>query len=291
MPVQIIAEIGINHNGSMETCKNMMLLSKVAGANYAKIQKREPDICVPEEQKTKRRMTPWGEMSYLDYKKRIEFNEDQIVELIEYGKSIGIELFASVWDKISVDVMARHSRIGKIGSALITNLELCAYAREKFDTLIISTGMSTEEEIENCIRACSPDVIMHSNSTYPCPTEELNLRYIEHMRERWGKGGRSTNGKEESPEGWHGAEIGYSGHEYGLVTTFAAVAKGSTWVERHITMDRNEWGSDQKSSIEPSGIFKLVKGIRAIEGATKYKPGKRILFDGELIKRKSLRGV
>jgi N-acetylneuraminate synthase len=291
MPVEIIAEIGINHNGSMEKCKEMILLAKVSGSDYAKIQKREPDLCVPEAQKTKRRMTPWGEMSYLEYKKRIEFNEDQIIELVKYGKDIGVEVFASVWDKVSVDVMARHTRIGKIGSALITDLELCKYARERFDTLIISTGMSTEEEIESCINACSPDVIMHSNSTYPCPTEDLNLRYIEHMSERWGKGGRSTSGNDNTPKEWSGAEIGYSGHEYGLVTTFAAVAKGVTWVERHITLDRNEWGSDQKSSIEPSGLFKLVKGIRAIEKATQYEPGKRRLFEGELAKRKSLRGV
>lgn len=291
MSTKIIAEIGINHNGSMESCKEMILLSKVAGADYAKLQKREPDICVPEEQKSKRRMTPWGEMSYLEYKKRIEFSEDQIKELIDYGKEVGVEVFASVWDKVSVDVMARHTSIGKIGSALITDLELCAYAREKFDTLIISTGMSTEEEIEACINACSPDVIMHSNSTYPCPTEDLNLRYIEHMNERWGKGGKSTSGNDGTPKEWTGADIGYSGHEYGLVTTFAAVAKGCTWVERHITMDRNSWGSDQKSSIEPSGLFKLVKGIRSIEKATKYEPGKRRLFEGELAKRKSLRGV
>jgi N-acetylneuraminate synthase len=271
--VKIISEIGINHNGSMELCKRLIMLSKVAGADYAKLQKRNPDVCVPEAQKNKRRMTPWGEMSYLDYKKRIEFNEDQIRELIEFGRSIGIEVFASVWDMDSLRLMAKYTRIAKIGSALITDLELCAAAREAFDTLIVSTGMSTEEEVQACIEACRPDVVMHTNSTYPCPVEELNLRYMEHLRDN-------------TPEG---TEIGYSGHEYGLVTTFAAVAMGATWVERHVTLDRNMWGSDQLSSINPEGLFKLVRGIRAVEQATQFEPGPRRQFEGETAKRESLR--
>ena len=270
--VKIISEIGINHNGSMDLCKQLIMLSKVAGADYAKIQKRNPDVCVPEHQKSKRRMTPWGEMSYLEYKHRMEFSEEQIKELCEYSRNIGIEFFASVWDLDSVKVMAKYTRIAKIGSALITDLELCRAAREAFDTLIISTGMSTEEEVLACIDACNPDVVMHTNSTYPCPTEDLNLRYIEWLQQH-------------HPN----REIGYSGHEYGLVTSYAAVAMGATWVERHVTLDRNMWGSDQSSSIEPSGLIKLVKGIRDIEQATKYEPGPRRQFEGENAKRTSLR--
>ena len=277
--VKIISEIGINHNGSIEKCKELIMLSKVAGADYVKIQKRNPDVCVPEHQKSKRRMTPWGEMSYLEYKYRIEFSEEQIKELVEYSNNLGINFFASVWDKDSVDVMAKYTRMAKIGSASITDLELCKYAREKFNFLIISTGMSTEQEIDNCINTCNPDVIMHTNSTYPCPVGDLNLRYIERMKLKWG------------PKSEQGSEIGYSGHEYGLVTTFAAVAMGCTWVERHVTLDRNMWGSDQKSSIEPSGLIKLVKGIRDIELATKYEPGPRLIFKGEQFKRNSLRKV
>lgn len=271
--VKIISEIGINHNGSMELCKRLIMLSKVAGADYAKLQKRNPDVCVPEAQKSKRRMTPWGEMSYLEYKKRIEFNEEQIAELIEFGRNIGIEVFASVWDMDSLQLMAKYTRIAKIGSALITDLELCRAAREAFDTLIISTGMSTEEEVQECIQACNPDVVMHTNSTYPCPVEELNLRYMEHLRDN-------------TP---NTTEIGYSGHEYGLVTTFAAVAMGATWVERHVTLDRNMWGSDHSSSINPEGLFKLVRGIRSVEQATKFEPGPRMQFEGESAKRESLR--
>ena len=158
-------------------------------------------------------------MTYLEYKKKIEFNEKQIIELVKYAKSIGIELFASVWDLDSCALMARHTTISKIPSALITDDDLCIGARSLFDKLIISTGMSTEEEIDHCIDICQPDVVMHTNSTYPCPPEDLNLRYIEYL-------------KDKCPD----REIGYSGHEFGLVTTYAAVALGSKWVERHITL-------------------------------------------------------
>jgi N-acetylneuraminate synthase len=271
--VNIIAEIGINHNGDMDLCKQMIMLAKVSGCDYAKIQKRDPDTCVPENQKMKMRQTPWGEMTYLDYKKKIEFNEEQIGELVEYSKSIGIEFFASVWDKISVDVMVKYCKIGKIPSALINDVDLCKYARSKFDQLIISTGMSTEVEIEDCVIQTKPNVIMHTCSTYPCPIEELNLRYITHLQKKWGPS----------------YQIGYSGHEYGLVSTFATVALGVTWIERHITMDREMWGSDHKSSVEPSGLMKLVKGIRDLEKALQYPPQERILFESEKNKRDSLR--
>ena len=271
--VKVISEIGINHNGSMDICKQLIMLSKVAGADYVKIQKRNPDVCVPEEQKNKIRSTPWGEMTYLEYKWKIEFSEDQIRELVEYSNSIGIEFFASVWDIDSVNIMSKYTKIAKIGSACITDLQLCEYARNKFNKLIISTGMSTEEEINQCIHICRPDVVMHTNSTYPCPVEDLNLRYIEHLKNKWGRY----------------CQIGYSGHEYGLVTTFAAVAMGSTWIERHVTLDRGMWGSDQKSSIEPSGLIKLVKGIRDIEKATVLPPQDRVLMNGETSKRDSLR--
>ena len=271
--VKIISEIGINHNGSMELCKELIMLSKVAGADYVKIQKRNPDVCVPEHQKTKRRETPWGEMSYLEYKYRMEFSEEEIKELCEYSQSLGIEFFASVWDVDSAKLMSKYTHIGKLGSASITDSELCKVTRELFDFVIISTGMSTEEEIEKAVADAKPDVIMHTNSTYPCPVEDLNLRYIEHLKAKYGDK----------------AEIGWSGHEYGLVTSFAAVAMGATWVERHVTLDRNMWGSDQKSSIEPSGLIKLVKGIRDIEKATQYEPGPRKQFPGESAKRESLR--
>ena len=271
--INIIAEIGINHNGSMDIAKKLIMLSKAAGCDYVKIQKREPDVCVPDDQKSKIRDTPWGQMTYLEYKKKLEFNEEQIKELVSYSNNLGIKFFASVWDIPSVDLMAKYTNITKIPSALITDIELCKYARSKFDTLIVSTGMSTEEEIINCITSCQPDVIMHTNSTYPCPVNDLNLNYIKYLTQKY-------------PD----KEIGYSGHEFGLVTTFATVTMGVSWIERHITLDRYMWGSDQLASVEPSGLVKLVKGIRDLEKATMYPVGPRILFEKELEKRKSLRG-
>jgi len=268
---KIIAEIGINHNGSVELAKRLIDASIVAGCDYAKFQKRTPDICVPESQKSKQRDTPWGTMSYIDYKKKIEFEKDEYDELFEYVKDKPIEIFASVWDKPSVDFMKRYTGITKVGSALINDLELCKYARDNSDTLIVSTGMSTEKEIEDCVNSCNPDVIMHTNSTYPSPVSELNLKYIDWLKAKYPK-----------------SEIGYSGHEYGLVTTFASVAMGCTWVERHLTLDRTMWGSDHIASVEPHGFIKLVKGIRDI-GAAMGQAGPRECLGSEIAKRQSLR--
>lgn len=269
---KIIAEIGINHNGSIDICKQLIDISSAAGCDYVKIQKRTPELCVPESQKYNLKSTPWGEMTYLDYKKKIEFDEKQIQSLKEYSENKNIIFFASVWDIPSAEMMKKYSSITKIPSALITDLELCKYSRDNFQTLVISTGMSTEVEIDRCVKVCDPDIIMHTNSTYPCPVEQINLNYIKWLKNKW-------------PE----KQIGYSGHEYGLVSTFAAVAIGSEWVERHITLNHNMWGSDHLSSLEPAGLFKLVKGIRDIELSTKQPSAPRRLLDGEKIKRKSLR--
>jgi len=270
--VKIIAEIGINHNGSIENAKRLIDVAVLAGCDYAKFQKRTPDICVPEIQKEKTRNTPWGLMKYIDYKKRIEFEKEEYDELYDYVKDKPIELFSSVWDKPSVDFMSKYTKISKIGSALITDLELCKYARGNSELLIISTGMSTEEEIDACVEACNPDIIMHTNSTYPSRVDELNLNYIKWIRDKWMR------------------PAGYSGHEFGLVTTYAAVALGASWIERHITLDRNMWGSDQLSSVEPTGLIKLVKGISDIEKAMPsdgFAP--RQIYAGELKKKESLR--
>jgi N-acetylneuraminate synthase len=270
--MNLIAEIGINHNGDIAICKKLISIAKLSGFNYVKIQKRNPDVCVPEEQKLKMRDTPWGKITYLDYKKKIEFNEKQIIELIVYSNKLDIVFFASIWDNDSVDMMSKHSHIGKIPSALITDLELCKYARKHFKTLIISTGMSTEQEIQDCINACNPDIIMHSNSTYPCPPEDLNLRYIE-----WLKAKNPTK------------EIGYSGHESGIITTLATIPMGVTWIERHITLDKQMWGSDQKASLDVQEMFELVKNINIIKDACQYIPQERIQFETENIKKQSLR--
>lgn len=273
-PVKIIAEIGINHNGSIEIAKQLMLIAKAAGCDYVKFQKRTPSVCVPEDQKNIIKQTPWGEMTYLDYKRRIEFHFDEYTELFAYAQHLGIGMFASVWDKESASFMRQFTNITKIPSALITDIELLKHVRSIFKTVIISTGMSTEKEILEAYKWSEADVVMHTNSSYPAPVNELNLQYITRMKRLF-----------------TASDIGYSGHEYGIVTTFAAVAIGATWVERHITLDHSMWGSDQASSIEPNGLFKLVKGIRDIEKSMQYEPRERILFDGELNKRKTLRGI
>jgi N-acetylneuraminate synthase len=269
--VNIIGEIGINHNGDVEICKRIIDSAVLAGCDYVKFQKRNPDVCVPENQKNKLKSTPWGEMTYLDYKYKVEFEKKEYDEIDKYCKSKGIKWFASVWDKDSVDFMSKYSNITKIPSALITNKELITYARKKFDYLIISTGMSNEKEIEECVLNCDPDVIMHTNSTYPSPIDELNLDYITWLKNKYKK------------------EVGYSGHEYGLVTTFATVPLGVTWIERHITLDRTMWGSDQLASVEPAGLFKLVKGVRDIEKSLGGNEERKLL-KSELSKLKSLRG-
>lgn len=272
MTTNIIAEIGINHNGDIHICKKLIDISVAAGCDFVKIQKRTPDICVPDNQKHQMKSTPWGDMTYLEYKQRIEFNETQIQELVNYSNQKNIRFFASVWDKPSADLMSKYTDIAKIASASITDLDLCLYTRQKFSKLIISTGMSTEEEIDKCIYACNPDTIMHTNSSYPASVDELNLNYIQWLKNKWPN-----------------KHIGYSGHEYGLVTTFAAVALGASWIERHITLDHNMWGSDHLSSLEPSGLFKLVKGIRDIELSIQYPGCPRYLLEKEKIKRERLR--
>ena len=262
MRTKIIAEIGINHNGDLSVAKKLIDMAILAGCDSVKFQKRNPDLCVPEHQKNQPKSTPWGDMTYLEYKYRIEFDREQYKEIFNYCESKNIECFASVWDEDSVDFMHEFSDTAKIPSALITNLKLCEYARWKNKELLISTGMSTEKEIERCVEVCGPDVIFHTNSTYPSPVSELNLSYITWLKERYPY-----------------SIIGYSGHEYGLTTTFAAVAMGAKFIERHITLERTMWGSDQVASVEPAGLIKMVKGIRDIEKAI-GKAGPRMLLSG-----------
>tara|TARA_Y100000310_G_scaffold343739_1_gene452785 strand:+ start:1154 stop:1981 length:828 start_codon:yes stop_codon:yes gene_type:complete len=268
---KVIAEIGINHNGDVDAAESLIRLAAIAGCQYAKFQKRNPDTCVPEHQKGELRDTPWGTLTYLDYKKKIEFGHTEYSHLFRFAKRCGVEIFASVWDTLSIDFMSQYTKVMKIPSALLTDLETGKYARERSELLMVSTGMSTEEEIETFVEECNPDVIFHTNSAYPSPIEDLQLSYITRLKEKY-------------PD----KVIGYSGHEYGLSTTFAAVALGAKIVERHITLDRTLWGSDQLSSVEPSGLFKLVKGIKDIDVAMgEEKP--REVAESELSKRHSLR--
>lgn len=283
--VELVAEIGLNYAyGSdrgmfINNVFELIDLARIAGFNYVKLQKRSPKLCVPESMWNERKMVPWRECetTYIQYKEDVELTENEYESIMDKCNSVGIGVFVSAWDKESVDFWSNKcsshaiDRIIKIPSAKITDIDLCRYARKKSNMLLVSTGMSTETEIERCVHSCEPDVIFHTNSSYPSPINELNLNYITHLKKCY-------------PE----KSIGYSGHEYGLDTTIASVALGATWIERHITMSHDLWGSDQKASIEPVGMFKLVKGVRELELAL-GNGGYRIVTESEIEKKKSLR--
>lgn len=232
--IQIIGEIGLNSNGDMEIAKQLIDKAVEAGFTHVKWQKRNPDKCVPEEQKKVMKDTPWGRMTYIDYKYKMEFDKEQYKELFSYAYAKKIIPFASVWDLDSMEFMMKLTDIVKVPSALITDGELVSACRYNFKTMMISTGMSTEHEVQTAMFLGDPDVVFHTNSAYPSPVEELNLNYILTLRKRYPL-----------------IDLGYSAHEFGLATTFATVPMGVKWIERHITLDRNMWGSDQLSSVEP----------------------------------------
>ena len=268
----IIAEIGINHNGDLDIAKKLIDVAALSGCDYVKFQKRNPEVCVPEKQKSKIKSTPWGQMTYLDYKFKLEFSKSEYDQIDKYCSEKNIKWFASIWDIDSANFMFEYTDISKIPSAHVKNDNLLTTARRLNNFLMLSTGMTEESDLDKAITIADPEVIFHTNSTYPCPVEDLNLNYIKHLKNKYNK-----------------KIIGYSGHEYGLVSTFAAVALGAKYIERHITLDRTLWGSDQMASVEPSGIIKLVKGIRDIEKAL-GKNGPRKIYTSELEKLKALRG-
>lgn len=251
-PTYIIAEIGINHNGSLEIAKKLIDSAALSGCDAVKFQKRTPDLCVPAQQQRVMKRTPWGTMTYLEYRYRVEFNEEEYREIDRYCKEKGIMWFASCWDEPSVDFLEQFSPVcHKVCSAVLTDDNLLRCLNSMGRPLILSTGMSTMEEIRHAVSLLDQDrlLIAHCTSSYACQPEELNLNMI-----------RSLGREFDCP-------IGYSGHELGLVTTCAAVAIGASFVERHITIDRGMWGNDQSASLEPRDLKRLVKDIREIEKA------------------------
>jgi N-acetylneuraminate synthase len=252
-PAFIIAEIGINHNGDLDIAKKMIDAAVHAGADAVKFQKRTPDVATPPEQQKQMRETPWGYITYLDYRYKVEFNEEQYCEIDRYCREKGIAWMVSVWDEPSVDFMEKFDTPAyKIPSASLTDARLIRKARSTGRPLILSTGMSTMEQIHKGVDAAGEEslAVMHCTSTYPCEPEELNLKMVQTLRS-------------EFPN----IPIGYSGHEVGLVPSAVAVAFGACMVERHMTLDRAMWGSDQAASVEPGGFERLVKYIRVTEAS------------------------
>ena len=273
-PVYIIAEIGINHNGDIEIAKQLMDVAVETGCDAVKFQKRTPEICVPEEQKSIPRETPWGSMTYFEYKKRIEFEQKEFEQIDSYAKKIGIDWFASPWDVPSVDFLESFNvPCQKIASACLTDSELLTAINKTKTTTILSTGMSSMQEIDKAVSLLSgvPLAIAQATSTYPAEASELNLRAIQTFAEKYN------------------VPVGYSGHERGLQVTIAAVALGATFIERHITLDRSMWGTDHSASLEPEGLKKLVRDIRIIELA--LGDGKKKVYDSEIPIRAKLRRV
>jgi N-acetylneuraminate synthase len=273
-PTYVVAEIGINHNGDINTAKELIKAAIHAGVNAVKFQKRTPELCVPPEQQNVKRETPWGYITYMDYRNKVEFGEAQYRVIDSYCKEHGIDWFASVWDEPSVEFMEQFSPVCyKVPSACLTDNPLLKCIRSTGRPVILSTGMSTMEQIRDAVSVVGEGnlLITHATSTYPCDPEELNLRMIQTLRDSF-----------RSP-------IGYSGHEVGLVTTVVAAAMGASLVERHITLDRAMWGGDQAASVEPGGFERLVKYIRVTEKS--LGNGQKQVYDSELPSLRKLRRV
>lgn len=263
-PTYIVAEIGINHNGSLETALQLVDAAKRSGCNAVKFQKRTPEICTPESAKDRMRETPWGYISYVEYRKKIELSVEDYRKIDRHCRRIGMTWFASCWDIPSVDLMLRFDvPCLKIPSACLTDKALLKKCKQSKRPVILSTGMSDMKQIAEAVNRLNKDklIIVHTTSAYPCPVSELNLKVIPSLAKRF-----------DCP-------IGYSGHEAGLPATVAAVALGACLVERHITLDRAMWGSDQAASVEPVGFTRLVKYIKIVEQA--MGDGIKRVYDSE----------
>jgi len=269
-PCFVVAEIGINHNGDINIAKKLITLAAGAGCDAVKFQKRNPEICVPLNQRNLIRETPWGDITYFEYRKKVEFGIEEYTEIDRFCKEVNIPWFASAWDVDSVDFIQKFNiPCFKIPSAKLTDDDLLRYTRKQGRPIILSTGMSSLEQLDHAINILEKknSILLHCCSAYPANASDLNLRLIPFLKERYGM------------------LVGYSGHETGLPTTIAAVAFGACVVERHISLDRAMWGSDHAASLGPSGVYKIVSEIRLVEKSM-GDTNKRILPSEEpIIKR------
>ncbi len=272
----LIAEIGINHNGDLQIAKKLIDAAFACQWDCIKFQKREPEICVPEHQKNTPKETPWGKMTYLEYKKKIEFGKKEYDYIDKYCKEKPIDWTASVWDLPSLKFLLNYDiPFIKIPSPKLTDEELLIEASKSGKSLVVSTGMSTIEEIDRAVeileKYASHYVLMHCNSAYPAPQKELNLKCIQTLQKKY-----------KCP-------IGYSGHEHNLEPTVYATILGAKIIERHITLDHDLWGTDQASSLETAGMDTLKRRIENI--GTVLGDGEKKVTENEKPIRKKLRGV
>lgn len=271
-PTWFVAEIGINHNGDIRVAKELIDIASAAGCDAVKFQKRTPEICVPSNQQQQMRETPWGYITYLEYRNRVELGENEYTSIAHHSTRNGICWLGSCWDKPSVDFLERFEPpCYKIPSACLTDDDLLRHIRRTRKPIILSTGMSTLAQIDHAVDVLGPEdlIVLHCTSTYPAESHELNLRVIPTFQQRYD------------------VPVGYSGHESFVYTSLAAVALGACVIERHITLSRSMWGSDHAASLEPNGLTKLVKYIRATESS--LGDGKKILYDSEKPIMKKLR--
>jgi len=272
--ITFISEIGINHNGSVLLAKKMMKLAKDCGSQYVKFQKRTPEITTPENKKDMLRETPWGQMTYLQYKKKIEFGKKEYDEINKYSKKIGIGWFASAWDIESLNFLKKYnSKYNKVASAMITNSRFLREVAKEKKTTFISTGMCTLKDIQNAVKIFKSKkckfILMHSVSTYPCKEEDLNLSMIPFLKKNFK------------------CEVGYSGHESTVSPSIGACYLGADYIERHITLDRAMWGTDQSASLSPEGLKNLIKMLNKIQVI--LGDGKKKFLKEEILKSKELR--
>jgi N-acetylneuraminate synthase len=272
-PCYVIAEIGINHNGDIDLAKRLISVAVAAGCDAVKFQKRTVDVVYSEKELSTPRENPFGTTNG-DLKRGLEFGKEDYEEIASFCKSLKTPWLVSPWDEKSVDFMEQFDTpIYKIASASLTDDNLLRHVRSTGKPIVASTGMSTYEEIDHAVEVLGKNdlILMHTTSTYPAKYEQLNLRAIPTMRERYG------------------LPIGYSGHETGIPTTVAAAVLGACMVERHITMDRAMWGSDQAASLEPNGISRLVRDIRLCEQS--MGDGIKRVYEEEIPVMKKLRRV
>ena len=272
-PIFIIAEIGINHNGDINICKQLIDVAKKSGCDAVKLQKRDIEIVYSKNFLDSHRESPWGK-TQRDQKLGLEFSYEHYKEIDQYCKNKGIYWFASAWDLKSQEFLSKFNlKFNKIASAMITYLDLLEKVAEEKKHTFISTGMSTYKDIDNAVKIFRykncPFELMHTVSTYPMNDEDANLNMINTLKEKYN------------------CDVGYSGHEVGLAISYAAAAKGITSLERHITLDRAMYGSDQPASIEPQGIEKLVSAVRIIEKA--LGNGEKTIIPKEIPIAKKLR--